>query len=964
MKKTFLFLVFLFISVLMISCDDSIEIEDEKLNIELLGNDTIEFEEEIVYSVKIIKGKIKGDCEWTTQNDFLEIIEHTNSSVKVKGIKEGNETIYLNVDGYTFSKEIHINAKKIIYDDLSITGDNDVYLSDKIILSSNYPAVWTIKDGDCTINTIENGLKCEVEFKEVGVVTLTIQTIDDHNDALSLVDFSIKVNKDQEKIVLTVDGLDEVYINDTIKLTSNYLSTWELSNDNVSISVNDNECFVTGLKEGSCIIKITYNDLTLEKEIKIIKRDDLIVKFVNDEIIELLKVGEEKDFIIEKYNLDQINISYDNSLISISNNHITCLKAGLVTIVFSLKVDESITYQISFEIEEKKHVLTMNLPDEIEIGKIIYLQCQDEENNFYEDVKYSIDKEINCLQRDNLIIPVKPGLLTVTCQKDELQCSKTIIVTKLNSKEINSETDIFVKELMEKMTIEEKIGQMFVTGFGGTTVPEEIYEKVKQYHFGNFILFAGNTPNAEVTKTLINQINTMVDELNGIPAFISVDQEGGKIARITEGVTNFIGNMAVGQTDDYENSYYLGKMLGEELKYIGFTSDYAPVLDVNNNPNNPIIGVRSYGEDPIDVALFGANMIKGLKESGIMPTSKHFPGHGNTSTDTHLSMPSITSSKDELYKIELAPFICACNAGMDSIMTTHIVFNAIDKDNPATLSKKVLNDLLRNEIGYDGLIITDGMEMNAIRDNYGYDVAACLAVNASVDLLTTTSLETAIIMYDAILNGYKNKEISLETIDKAVYRILSQKYEYSLFNAEEEIEIPDYEAHNDFNNQLIKEILSKQNENMVYLDKSKPIYVVSTSQSRFSFESNYTGEQRSLAYYAYDHLSSEGYDITYKVVSNSSKSSVITSTVQASTGYSQIILAFDNVKSANKTKLIDLVNRIVSGNRNATIYIIALETPYDSLAYGSLPSNCYMINTYEYTKPMLSNLLEYLKGEK
>ena len=245
-----------------------------------------------------------------------------------------------------------------------------------------------------------------------------------------------------------------------------------------------------------------------------------------------------------------------------------------------------------------------------------------------------------------------------------------------------------------------------------------------------------NVANPATIAKMSNDIQSQMVASNLVPAFISIDQEGGRVVRLSNGGTHFISNMAMLATNDENNTYLQGLAVGKELRNYGINANFAPVLDVNNNPANPVIGARSYGENPFLVARYGVGLINGLRDSKVMATSKHFPGHGNTSVDSHSGLPVITSSKEDLYKIELAPFIASIGEGIDAIMTTHIIFTAIDSTLPATLSEKVLTNLLRNELGYDGIIVTDGMEMGALQSNFGNsNELAIKAVKAGVDML-------------------------------------------------------------------------------------------------------------------------------------------------------------------------------------------------------------------------------------
>ncbi|HEX2998854.1 MAG TPA: glycoside hydrolase family 3 N-terminal domain-containing protein [Armatimonadota bacterium] len=265
-----------------------------------------------------------------------------------------------------------------------------------------------------------------------------------------------------------------------------------------------------------------------------------------------------------------------------------------------------------------------------------------------------------------------------------------------------------------------------------------------------------------------------------LPLFISIDQEGGTVIRIGEGVTVFPGNMALGALGREQEAYQAGRAMAIELAELGFNMNLAPVLDVNNNPANPIIGIRSYGEDPETVSRLGVATIKGMQDAGILATAKHFPGHGDTAADSHLSLPLVPHGWERLDAIELKPFRAAIANGVACIMTAHVVFPAIEPEpgRPATLSWEVLTGLLRNRLGFDGLIMTDCMEMGAIAANFEIGEATVQAVLAGADqVLISHSLAKQKLAYEALMAATESGMLPLARIDEAVSRILRRKLE-------------------------------------------------------------------------------------------------------------------------------------------------------------------------------------------
>ncbi|AZU64090.1 glycoside hydrolase family 3 protein [Neobacillus mesonae] len=356
----------------------------------------------------------------------------------------------------------------------------------------------------------------------------------------------------------------------------------------------------------------------------------------------------------------------------------------------------------------------------------------------------------------------------------------------LVKKESGSRYDL-IGEAIKQMTMEEKVGQMLMPDFrtwkgkNVTVMNDEIAKLVNDYHLGGVILFRENTVTAEQTTKLVHAYQEAAEKYG---LLISIDQEGGIVTRLQTG-TDFPGNMALGATRSEETAEKVGRAIGEELHALGINMNFGPSLDINNNPDNPVIGVRSFGESPELVANLGNAYIKGLHESGTASTAKHFPGHGDTAVDSHVGLPEVPYDIDRLKKVELYPFQQAMDAGIDAIMTAHVTFPKIDdtkaiskKDGteiavPATLSHKVLTGLMREEMGFKGVIVTDAMNMGALADHFGSVDAAIRAVKAGTDILLMPVGIEAVAkgLYEAVNSG----DISMDRIEASVERILTLK---------------------------------------------------------------------------------------------------------------------------------------------------------------------------------------------
>jgi beta-N-acetylhexosaminidase len=339
--------------------------------------------------------------------------------------------------------------------------------------------------------------------------------------------------------------------------------------------------------------------------------------------------------------------------------------------------------------------------------------------------------------------------------------------------------DLIADRELAKMTLAEKVGQLLMVGFAGLEPTRELLDLLKDGLAGGVILFADNVAEPDQVLELTGALQEAAHQSrNALPLFIAIDQEGGSVIRLNQGVTIFPGNMALGATGREDYAYRSGKAVAEELAVLGINMNLAPVLDVNINSDNPIIGIRSFGADPELVARMGAAAAQGLQDGGALATGKHFPGHGDTTVDSHLNLPVIAHSLARLNAVELQPFKAAIDHGINGIMTAHVVFPAIESalGLPATLSAAILTDLLRQKLGFQGLIMTDCLEMDAIAANYEIGEAVAQAVLAGADqLLISHTFIKQKAAHQAIMVSVERGTIPLPLIDAAVRRILTYK---------------------------------------------------------------------------------------------------------------------------------------------------------------------------------------------
>ncbi|MGW8886479.1 glycoside hydrolase family 3 protein [Streptomyces sp. NPDC055749] len=364
---------------------------------------------------------------------------------------------------------------------------------------------------------------------------------------------------------------------------------------------------------------------------------------------------------------------------------------------------------------------------------------------------------------------------------------------------VSASTHDRLRRIVSGMSLEEKVGQLFVMRVYGhsATEPDQAdidanlteigvrtaAELISTYHVGGIIYFAWahNTRDPHQIAELSNGIQRAgLAGRTPVPLLISTDQEHGIVCRVGEPATLMPGAMALGAGGSLSDARLAGRIAGAELAAIGIRQNYAPDADVNVNPANPVIGVRSFGSDPQSVAGLVAAQVKGYQSAGIAATAKHFPGHGDTNTDSHTGIPYIHHTREQWAELDAPPFRAAIAAGIDSIMTAHIVVPALDaSEDPATLSHPILTGVLREELGYDGVVVTDALNMEGVRTKYGDDRVPVLALQAGVDqLLNPPNLSVA---WNAVLAAVKSGEISEARIEESILRILRLKAKLGLF---------------------------------------------------------------------------------------------------------------------------------------------------------------------------------------
>jgi beta-N-acetylhexosaminidase len=342
-----------------------------------------------------------------------------------------------------------------------------------------------------------------------------------------------------------------------------------------------------------------------------------------------------------------------------------------------------------------------------------------------------------------------------------------------------------IEARLEAMTLEQKVAQMFMVGFHGTQLTEIETDFLQDVQPGAVVLFGKNIESPEQVTHLTNSYQQAILSGDGIPLFIAVDQEGGRIQHLQEGFTRFPLPSLWTATQNTDIAYQVGEAMATEMRAVGVNMNLAPVADLNTNIDNPIIGRRSFGSQAELVNPILTDFIRGLQDNGVMATVKHFPGHGDTSSDSHVELPIIEHTRDRLDSVEFLPFVSAIDVGVDVTMVSHIWFTALDNEQiPASLSRNIVTRLLRDEMDYDGIIMTDALDMDAIDTVYTVGGSAIQAILAGNDLIAigahvgTQTIEVAI---SDVIDAVKDGRIAESRIDASVMRILMAKEKYGVF---------------------------------------------------------------------------------------------------------------------------------------------------------------------------------------
>lgn len=544
-----------------------------------------------------------------------------------------------------------------------------------------------------------------------------------------------------------------------------------------------------------------------------------------------------------------------------------------------------------------------------------------------------------------------------------------------------SSTEERLDAIIGTMSLEEKVGQLFMIHGYGTSLygPSEadvdgnqelhgldtLAQVIETYHPAGiaYFNFTNNIEDLEQVALLSNEIQELAMATGaGIPMLIGIDQEHGVVRRIADPMTEFPGSMALGATDDPQDAYNAAHVTALELRAVGVNVNFAPVADVNSNPYNPIIGTRSFGDDPEQVSDLVAAQVRGFRDGGIVATLKHFPGHGDTDVDSHTGLPLIDRPRDIFESVDLPPFQAGIDAGAEMVMTAHIVVPAFDDSGrPATLSETILTDLLRESMGFDGVIVTDALTMDGVQEGMEPERIPVEALKAGADLLLMpANLELA---YQAVLAAVQSGELSEARIDASVRRILRLKAELGLFEAalvdvasvEDVIGMPAQKA--------LAQDIARRSVTLVRQEGPSIPWLSPLTGEVGNFGEGtpsvlITGWGETTVYLLADVFESRGMRSEAVVSGQNPSEDEIHRVAEMAPDFDLVVVVTMNAHAEDRSGQRDLVAELIE--RGNSVVVLSVGVPYDT---GMLPAGGTYLATYGYRRVSLEAAVDVLLGE-
>lgn len=507
---------------------------------------------------------------------------------------------------------------------------------------------------------------------------------------------------------------------------------------------------------------------------------------------------------------------------------------------------------------------------------------------------------------------------------------------------------------MDKLTLRQKIGQMLMIGFPTPQVTPEFEQLLEEYKIGNIIFFTHNVVNSRQLHQLCADLQDIIRRATGHVAFLSVDQEGGMVARMPADAVSIPAAMAIAATRKPENAYLAGKITGTELAALGLNMNLAPDLDINSNPQNPVIGVRSFGDTKETVTEFGIPLLRGLRDGGVLPVIKHFPGHGDTAVDSHLGLPRIEKTLEQLQREELVPFQSAIQNGACAVMSSHILFPNIEKENvPCTMSHTMLTEVLRNKLNFQGLIVTDCLEMDAIQKYYGTAQGAIEAIRAGANLLCI-SHSAALVKetVEAVEYAVKTGALSEELIDASAEKILQYKDKYENPNHIPPFSCVGSDAHRKEIARISEESVTLVNQGKTgVVVKGKKVLFLGSYANRSTLASSSVNKAFSFPAYMAEQLNGDGV-----LTPMNPSEEEINRIAEKASGYDVLVLGtYHGQRYRGQAAL---ANKLSGDYGN--LVVASLFSPYE-LAF--IDDSATKLCAYEYTPLSFQTLVKVLSGE-
>jgi beta-N-acetylhexosaminidase len=444
-------------------------------------------------------------------------------------------------------------------------------------------------------------------------------------------------------------------------------------------------------------------------------------------------------------------------------------------------------------------------------------------------------------------------------------------------------------------------------------------------------------------------------EHTGYPALISIDQEGGRVTRLPADATNAPGAMAIASSGHPENAYTAGRITARELRALGINFNLAPVLDINNNKLNPVINVRSYGDEADTVVKYGLQAMKGLADGGVLASVKHFPGHGDTAVDSHLGLPVIEKTLEQLMELELKPFIAAIDSGAEGIMSSHILFPAIEPEQvPATMSRTIITDVLKKKLGYEGLVVSDCLEMDAVNKYYGTANGALGAIKAGVHLIFVSHTPQLVVeAVERIEQAVVSGELAMSVVDEALEKVLHFKRKYgSAASAESELSVVGCEAHRNAIGAISREsiCLVRGTLEPVRIGDGQTLFLGS-----YSYRTD-LASSLSKTGLSFPEAMGKAFSTAHAMIGVDPDEMEIERTLREAEEYPRVVIGLYNGRE-NAGQL-RLANRLIANGHRVTA--VALGKPYD---LELLVGEACGLAAFEYTSLAMDSLARILSGE-